>query len=333
MPGCLVLTSQASVARARVVTQGFASAMASAAHREATAAEPERVDRRAHLSEEEFRRVYLEPRRPVVFTDLADAWPIRARATPDDFRRIFGSHSVRLLGAPCSLAELIDRLESSSAEKPGPYPCKFEIAKDLRELLADVVPRFGHSMPDRQESALMPRKLFDGVNNLEIFFGGPGGRFPYLHYDVMHLHAWITQLHGDKEFTLYSPDQSDLLYPRADLPWQSAIRNHHDPDFARYPLFRRARAQKVVIRAGETLFLPCGWWHTARSLTMTISVAFDQMGPDNWSDFVGDVVAQEKRAGKPVRGFLLGAWLRAVDVAMRASERFGAHRSTAWGKR
>jgi len=307
--------------------------MAPADDREVAAAEPASVDRRAHLPEDEFRRVYLEPRRPVVFTDLADAWPIRMRATPQDFRRDYGNHSVRLLGAQCSLAELIDRLESSSTAKPGPYPCKFEIARDLRELLADVVPRFAHSLPDRQESGLIPRALFDGVNNLEIFFGGPGGRFPYLHYDVMHLHAWITQLHGDKEFTLYAPDQGHLLYPRADLPWQSAIRNHHNPDFARYPLFRRARAQTVVIRAGETLFLPCGWWHTARSLTMTISVAFDQLGPDNWNDFVGDVVARARRAGKPWRGYLLGAWLRAIDPVLRVSERFGANRSASWGRR
>jgi len=294
---------------------------------------PETIERRAHLSQEEFRRDYVEPRRPVVFTHLADAWPIFAHATPDELRRAYGSHIVRLLGEPCSLAELIDRLESSSVEKPGPYPCKFEIARELREMLPEVEPRFAHSLPDRQDSALIPRTLFDDVNNLELFLGGPGGRFPYLHYDVMHLHAWITQLHGDKEFTLYSPDQQELLYPRADLPWQSAIRNHHNPDFARYPLFREARAQKVVIHAGETLFLPCGWWHTARSLTMTVSVAFDQLGPDNWNDFIADVVAQARRTGKPLRGFLLGTWLSAIDILLRVFERFGAHRSPAWGGR
>ena len=82
------------------------------------------------------------------------------------------------------------------------------------------------------------------------------------------------------------------------FPWQSSIKNHHKPDFERYPLFREARAQKVVIHAGETLFLPCGWWHTARSLNMTISVAFDQLGPDNWRDFTGDVVSEQRRLGR-----------------------------------
>lgn len=328
-----MLTSQPSVVRDRELQSNVAGAAMHADWREAPAAERDSIGRRAHLSPDEFRRAYLEARRPVVFTDLADDWPIRARATPDDFRRTYGNHLVRLLGQECRLAELMDWLESSSAAKPGPYPCKFEIARDLPELLGEITPRFPHSLPDRQESALIPQALFEGVNNLEIFFGGPGGRFPYLHYDVMHLHAWITQLHGEKEFTLYSPDQAGLLYPRSDLPWQSAIRNHHNPDLERYPLYRQARAQKVVIHEGDTLFLPCGWWHTARSLTMTISVAFDQLGPDNWNDFVADVVAQARRSGKSVKGFVLGAYLCVVDTLFRVSERFGAHRSAVWGKR
>ncbi|MGP1665932.1 MAG: cupin-like domain-containing protein, partial [Rhodanobacter sp.] len=169
--------------------------------------------------------------------------------------------------------------------------------------------------------------------NLEIFFGGPGGEFPYLHYDVMRLHAWITQLYGDKEFTLYAPDQEHLLYINPDVPWQSSIKDHHHPDYEKYPLFRQAKATKIVVRAGETLFLPCGWWHTARSLNTTISIAFDQLGPDNWSAFIGDVVRQRQRRGHPVEAFLLGSYLRELGPVLSLGERFGANQSQAWGNR
>jgi len=294
---------------------------------------PLRIERRAQLGDAEFRADFLLPRRPVVITDAAAAWPIHGRGTPDYFRRRYGEHRLRVLGESWRLADLIDLLERSSTAKPGPYPCKFEIAKELRDLLAEVVPRFAYSLPDRQGSALIPQSLFDDVNNLEIFFGGPGGKFPYLHYDVMHLHAWITQLHGDKEFTVYAPDQERYLYPKPDLPWQSSIRNHHHPDLERYPLLRHARAQTVVIHAGETLFLPCGWWHTARSLTMTISVAFDQLGPDNWSDFVGDVVAQRRREGQRFQASMLGAYLHALGPVLGAIERAGGLRDSDWGAR
>ena len=140
-------------------------------------------------------------------------------------------------------------------------------------------------------------------------------------------------LYGDKEFTLYPPGQEHLLYVDPDLPWQSLVRNHHAPDYARYPLLRRARSQKVVIRTGETLFLPCGWWHTARSLSLTISVAFDQLGPDNWPDFIADVVAQRCRAGKPLKALLLGVYLRLLGPVFAVAERFGANRRVGWGNR
>jgi hypothetical protein len=291
------------------------------------------VDRRSGLGYEEFVREYRDARRPVVLADAARAWPLYGHATPAWFRAHFGDERVRVRGTDYAIAELIDLLQASTAEHPGPYPCKFEIAKAMRGLLPEVTPRPALSLPDRQGHALVPQRLFNAVNNLEIFFGGPGGEFPYLHYDVMRLHAWITQLHGDKEFTLYAPGQEHLLYVNPDMPWQSSIRDHHHPDYERYPLFRQAVRQTVVVHAGETLFLPCGWWHTARSLDFTISVAFDQLGPDNWRDFIGDVVDERRRAGAPLKALLLGAWLRLAGPLLTLAEAFGANRRDTWGAR
>ncbi len=291
------------------------------------------VDRRSGLGYAEFVASYRRPRRPVILTDAASAWPLYGKADPDYFRRHFGQQVVRVRGQDYRLGELLDLLQASTPERPGPYPCKFAMAVDFPGLLEQVEPRFACSLPDRQGSALLPQRLFHGVNNLEIFFGGPGGEFPYLHYDVMRLHAWITQLYGDKEFTVYAPGQEHLLYVNPEIPWQSSIENHHHPDFERYPLLRQAVSQKILVRAGETLFLPCGWWHTARSLTPTISVAFDQLGADNWSDFIGDVVADRRRLGVAAKGEVLGAYLRAVGMLMRITELFGAHRRTLWGRR
>lgn len=303
----------------------------------ATAAATDRaaawVSRRSGLSQAEFVAEYRDPCKPVVLGDAASAWPLYGRATPDYFRENHGEHVVRVRGHDYRLRELIDLLEASTVDKPGPYPCKFEIARHFRELLPEVTPRFEYSLPDRQAHPLLPQRLFAAVNNLEIFFGGPGGEFPYLHYDVMRLHAWITQVHGDKEFTLYAPGQEHLLYVNPEMPWQSSIREHQHPDYERYPLFRQAVCQKVVIHAGETLFLPCGWWHTARSLGMTISIAFDQLGPDNWPDFVGDVCGDSRRSGHALRALAFGTYLRLLGPLLVLTELFGANRSRRWGVR
>ena len=291
------------------------------------------VDRRSGIGVAEFIAEYRNPRRPVILTDAAREWGLYGRGTPDYFRGDYGSRVVRVRERDYPLRELIDLLEASTVDRPGPYPCKFEVARDFPELLAELTPRFRYSLPDRQASPLLPQQLFKYVNNLEIFFGGPGGEFPYLHYDVMRLHAWITQLHGDKEFTVYAPGQERFLYVNPDIPWQSTIQDHHHPDYERYPLLRQAKSQKIVIRAGETLFLPCGWWHTARSLNMTISIAFDQLGADNWPAFIDDVVDDRRRLGHPVKAVLLGSYLRSIGPLLGATELFGVNHSSGWGNR
>lgn len=291
------------------------------------------VERRSGLGVREFITRYRNPLRPVILTDAARAWPLYGVASPDWFRQHHGDHRVRVRGRDYRLCELLDLLEHSSAEHPAPYPCKFEIAKTFGDLLGEVEPRFAHSLPDRQAHPLVPQRLFRYVNNLEIFFGGPGGEFPYLHYDVMRLHAWITQVYGDKEFTVYAPGQEHLLYVNPAMPWQSSVPNHQHPDYERYPLMREAVSQKFVVHAGETLFIPCGWWHTARSLNVTISIAFDQLGPSNWRDFTGDVVDEHRRRGQPVKAAMLGAWLRAIQPLLGLAELAGGNRRRDWGTR
>ena len=308
--------------RDSVVTDGASESLRSANSTEA-------LERRAGLSQREFVAEYLLLGRPVILTDAARAWPIYNQGSPEYFRARFGTHKVHLRGNLYRLADILDLLEDSTEEDPAPYPCKFSIPHEFRQILSEISPRFEYSLPDRQSSPLVPNRLFQNVNNLEIFFGGAGGQFPYLHYDVLRLHAWITQLHGDKEFTLFEPGQESLLYVNPDTTWQSSIKNHHDPDYTRYPLFREARRQTIVVRAGETLFLPCGWWHTARSLNLTISIAFDQLGPDNWQAFIGDVVGG--RRSKRARA--MSVYLRAIDPLLSAAERWGANRVTEWGNR
>ncbi|MGH8161403.1 MAG: cupin-like domain-containing protein [Gammaproteobacteria bacterium] len=290
------------------------------------------VERRSGLDPREFIENYLRPRRPVILTDAAATWPACNRHTPDYFRRHHGDKRLKIAEREWRLNELIAALEASTPDQPGPYPCKFAVVQDFPELLPDVSPRFAFSLPDRQDSALLPDRVFNGVNNLEIFFGGPGGRFPYLHYDVLHLHAWITQLYGRKSFTLFPPDQKRLLYINPDKPWQSSIENHQQPDYGRYPLFEQAVSRSVVIEPGETLFLPCGWWHTARSLEMTISVAFDQLESGNWSDFKRDF-ATEHRHGRPTAITAVRAWLAVVGPFLSLIEALGSGRDPRWKTR
>ena len=286
------------------------------------------IDRRGNVDAAEFRRDYLQPRRPVVLTDALRQWPALREFTPEFFRREFADATVQLRGRSQRLGDVIDAQRASSFDKPGPYPCTLAVSAPL---LPWLTPRFEASLPSRHSNPLVPRRIFELVNHAEIFFGGPGAEFPYLHYDMLRMHAWVAQVHGEKEFTLYERGQEALLYVNPKLPWLSTVADPHD--HGRYPLLREARSHRVVLRAGDALFIPCGTWHTARCLSMNITVAFDQLEASNWNEFIGEVVAEERRHGHRVGAIALGAYLKLLGPLLRAGENFGANRRTDWGVR
>lgn len=283
----------------------------------------EEVDR---LDLRQFRDRYLLPRRPVVVRGALDAWPARHRFTPEFFLEHHADRVVRVRGRQHRLGDIVRQQLESDAAHPAPYPCTLA---DCRDLLPAITPRPAWGLPNRHTSALMPKAVFDLVNHLEIFFGGPGSGFPYLHYDMLHLHTWIAQVHGAKEFTFYEPGQEDLLYVHPEMPWMSRMDDVHD--YRRWPLLQQARRHSVVLQAGDAAFVPCGVWHITRCVSMNITVAFDQLEASNWRQFVHDVVAEERRKGHRAQALWLGAYLGALGPLLGIAELFGANREADWG--
>lgn len=279
------------------------------------------IERRPAPSADEFRRTYLAHRMPVVLTGLADAWLARHDYRPARFRAQYGTMRVLpVAGETPTIAEVLERIERQDPANPAPYPARIDLDRMAPELRDEFRPRYAGSLPDRLDDPLLPTRLFEGYSNYEMFFGGPNARFPYLHYDYFHVHTWVTQLHGRKTFVMYPPDDAECLYPRADERWQSSIADIERPDLARYPLFREARAHVVTLAPGDTLFMPTGWWHTTRANELNISVAWGQLGPDNWSEFVGDVREIARGKGGRALEWAVAAWLATVGAAARLRE-------------
>lgn len=285
------------------------------------------VERVGGLDPAGFALRYRWPRRPVVLTDALRDWPACGRFTPEYFLREHADRRVKVRGRDQRLGDVLQQQLASDAEHPGPYPCTLG---DCADLIGDISPRFAASLPSRHNHPWVPEALFDWVNHVEIFFGGPGGEFPRLHYDYLHMHAWIAQVCGDKAVTLYEPGQEALLYVDPAKPWLSLAEPTQEAA-QRYPLLAQARHHVVVLHPGDVLFMPCGTWHTARCLNMSITVAFDQLGADNWVDFVRDACAAERRSGRRGRACWLGLYLKALGPALRLAERCGANRRDDWG--
>lgn len=268
------------------------------------------------LSHQEFIQEFYEPGIPVIFKDAANVWKAKGLFTPDWFRANFANRTTEVQGHTYTMQQVMDLIEASSSEKPAPYPCIFNIPGTLPELLPLLEPlNLNYAQPNWLDSKWFQRGYWGSAT--ELFVGGPGGQFPYLHLDYYHLHAWITQLYGEKRFTVFPRGQEHLLYPKPHDPWQSEL-NIFEPDYDRFPQYRDATPIHFTVGPGETLFIPAGTWHTAYSLTHTISVAFDQLNGKNYKSFMQDVWMFKKREGTLRALKMYGyAWLAGQSCRLR----------------
>ena len=248
------------------------------------------IDRRRALTHAEFLTDYCIPRRPVVLSDAIEAWPAASRWTPEYFATRVGHRDVTVDGATYTVAHLVDLIADSSPEAPAPYLRAQKVVDVFPELAGDLEPPPHYGQPNWAESRLLPPSMRRGRLH-EILLGGRGAGFHVLHYDKDHLHAFVSQLYGDKEFFLYAPDQTPFLYPKASAPNQSSV-DIFRTDPQRHPRFREAQQVTFTLGPGDTIFVPAGWWHTTRMPGASISVTWNMVNHTNWADVTADTQAR-----------------------------------------
>lgn len=242
------------------------------------------------LSYASFLRDYVGTNRPVVVRNATQDWPALRKWTPPYFKERFGErlidvgHNERM-----RFDAFIDGVLASTHDKPGPYMYRLFFHQHLPEVLSDLSPPNPYSFPRRHASPLMPEFWRRPDGYLKLLIGGIGGRFPVMHFDTENAHAAITEIYGDKEFILYAPSDTPNLYPNPKLPNQSLVDDPHSQDLARFPLLAKATQFRTVLVPGDTIFVPCGWWHAARALSPSVSVCSNIIDRSNWPGFVAEV--------------------------------------------
>lgn len=245
------------------------------------------IDKRSNISRQELLAEYIEPGIPVVLTDATRHWSAMKKFTPEFFKANYGTLSKEIKGKTYTMAEVVDRIKVSSTKNPAPYPFNLNIEKFFPELLAEVKPEIIFGKSDRIKHPLLPSMMLRGTEVYELFLGGKGASFPFLHIDALFLHTQITQLYGSKDFILYSPDQTPYLYPMAENKKVSEV-DVFNPDYEKHPLFKKATPVRVTVEEGETILFPTKWWHTTQIHEPCISVGRVHLNEWNWADFTQD---------------------------------------------
>ncbi|MBW4933389.1 cupin-like domain-containing protein [Marinobacter sp. F4206] len=135
----------------------------------------------------------------------------------------------------------------------------------------DLPPEIDVSLPP-----FVPESGFR-VSNLYI---GPGQNKSLLHYDETH--SLLMMLEGRKRFILFSPDQSDCMYPYSPFSLKALLENRvvdskvdcQEPDFIRFPKLSQAKGLSGWLEEGQALFIPAGTWHFIEAEGRNVSVNY-----------------------------------------------------------
>jgi len=279
-----------------------------------------KIDKRSNLSQKELYNEYIKPGIPVVLKDATKNWKAMGKITPEFFKKNYPSVSKKIGDVSYKMSDYVDMMMAPTGGTPVPYPFNFNVEKFFPELLPDIKPDILYAKSDRVNHTLMPNFMFGNTHVYEFFLGGSGSKWPTLHIDLLFLHNQITQLYGSKTFFLFAPDQTPFLYPNPEYPKKSLI-DIFNPDYDRFPLFKKAECIQVTVEEGETILHPTGWWHTTQMDGPSISLGRVQLNAANWNAFLKDNYRIWKENNKTMRVPAM-AYTTLVGYVMNVQEFF-----------
>lgn len=97
---------------------------------------------------------------------------------------------------------------------------------------------------------------------------GPKGSMTHFHFDTVNV--LCVQALGTKKFTLVPSLQMPLMYNETTY---FSLVDVNQPDMVRLPDYAKATKFEAVLKPGDAIFIPFGWWHAVEGLTTSISLS------------------------------------------------------------
>ncbi|KAK0309229.1 hypothetical protein LTR01_004336 [Friedmanniomyces endolithicus] len=173
------------------------------------------------------------------------------------------------------------------------YLAQYDLFAQIPSLRDDIrIPDICYSTPPSADTDALRTAGLAAVEQLDEpllnAWLGPRGTKTPLHTDPYH--NVFCQVVGYKYVRLYPPNETDKLYPRGLDEKGINMENTSQVDMSRswnqvrdppadevdhlrdeFPLFKDAKYVEAVLKPGDSLHVPLGWWHYVESLTTSFS--------------------------------------------------------------
>lgn len=249
-----------------------------------------------------FVEEYLVPRRPVVVPGAVAGSRAVERWTLPWFKQNYGERQVRVdrdgERVMMPLGDYIAGVESHAWSETAapPYLRNNFLLEYFPELLDDVeVPVY--CTPNWLEAPALRYLVPPGWTRwVELFISAPRTRFPAVHVDAAMTHGWVIQVRGEKRYWFWPPLPGQPNYsPHSEAEDRKRGKVCLGRDLEQF--FAHAAPIQVVAGPGDFVFIPAGWWHTAESLSASITLSGNFVNESNWTDFCESYFHGLKHAG------------------------------------
>lgn len=228
-----------------------------------------------------------DAQQPLVFEGLAETW---AAVTDEDRKWINAANLLRRLSEDTvvSVETGNSYMDPNVRRVEVPFVRYLELLQHQEEnpqAIDELPPLY---LAQNELKGIPP--LFDDVEVPELcntgkahlytsmlWLNGIRGAFSPCHYDPFH--NVLVQIYGEKEVTLFSPDQSNSLYPAVGTTQKNTSKvDIEHPDFVKFPNARQLVGLKYILKPGDAMYIPYKWWHFCRSRGKSCSVNFWWLG-------------------------------------------------------
>ncbi|MDX6741534.1 cupin-like domain-containing protein [Actinocorallia sp. A-T 12471] len=211
--------------------------------------------------------------RPVVLRGLAASWRAVSRWTPEYFAESFGDRTVEITAG----RDADPRFEDNFVAH------RTEVA--MRDFVKDVMDGTGNDRYLVAKNHVLQRPEFQtllddircpdgfldpaGLRESAKLWFGPLGTVTPFHHDACNI--LFVQIYGSKKVRMVEPHELPRLYN--DRECFSPV-DLDDIDLDRFPWMTDVPVAEAVVRPGDALLIPLGWWHWVKSLEASISLSF-----------------------------------------------------------
>jgi len=234
------------------------------------------VDTVETISRADFKKDYLDKRKPLIIKGLTKDWPAIDKWNTDYFKQIAGDLEVKVVDN--SKADPTKAINASIAMmKFGDYLDL--IKREPTELRIFFFNLFKHC-PDLINDIKIPKELMGGfIESMPAMFFGGSRAVTFLHYDIDLPHLFHTHFGGRKHIILFDYKWKKRLYCIPNTTYALEDYNVANPDFGKFPALKGVEGYEVFLEHGDTLFMPTGMWHWMKYLDGSFSLtlrAWDQ---------------------------------------------------------